>query len=124
MKKASPAQIMAGLAAHRFSDDPQYVPHPSTWLNGERWADQPGGRPALALVAGEQQPPGQLTREQVDDVLGPDPWSLPPPPPGVDMEADPAGFRAWARRTTDAHHRERQRAALARLTQAQAGGAR
>ena len=21
--------------------DPQYIPHPSTWLNGERWLDEP-----------------------------------------------------------------------------------
>lgn len=58
--KAVPAKI--GLAdlmelTQRFSDhvvgkDPEHVPHPATWLNGERWTDelpdrsQTDGRPA------------------------------------------------------------------------------
>lgn len=34
-------EIMAGLERYLASGpDPQFVPHPSTWLNGERWADQ------------------------------------------------------------------------------------
>lgn len=33
--------VMAGLRRYRFSTDPQYVPHPSTWLNGGRWTDEP-----------------------------------------------------------------------------------
>lgn len=42
---ANPQQIIA--AAERFRDDPQrprddkYIPHPSTWLNDERYATQP-----------------------------------------------------------------------------------
>ncbi len=34
--------IMAGLRAHLpdlTTREPQYVPHPATWLNGERWND-------------------------------------------------------------------------------------
>lgn len=37
------AVIMAAVAKQRASDrwqDPQYVPHPATWLRGERWNDQ------------------------------------------------------------------------------------
>lgn len=33
------AEIMAGLARYQFSSDPKFQPHPSTWLNGNRWKD-------------------------------------------------------------------------------------
>lgn len=29
------------FAARSRSDDPKFIPHPSTWLNGERWTDEP-----------------------------------------------------------------------------------
>lgn len=38
-KKATFAEIMAGLERYKFSPDPAYQPHPATWLNGERWND-------------------------------------------------------------------------------------
>ena len=44
-KKADPADLLD--AAHAFANrckttgtDPKFIPHPSTWLNGERWLDQ------------------------------------------------------------------------------------
>lgn len=42
--KASPEVVLEG--ARRYAADPnlptaEYVPHPATWLNGERWADGP-----------------------------------------------------------------------------------
>jgi hypothetical protein len=40
IRKADPGVILA--AAERFRPDPRYVPHPATWLNGERWRDDPG----------------------------------------------------------------------------------
>lgn len=48
IKTTDPAAVIA--AAKRFADrrrgqDPQYTPHPATWLNGERWADQPAAAP-------------------------------------------------------------------------------
>lgn len=44
VKKARPDDIMA--AASEFAEkvmgkDPKYIPHPATWLNGERWEDKP-----------------------------------------------------------------------------------
>lgn len=39
-KKATFAEIMAGLERYKFSPDPAYQPHPATWLNGERWNDE------------------------------------------------------------------------------------
>ena len=35
---------MAGAvyAAKQYADtDKQFIPHPATWLNGERWLDEP-----------------------------------------------------------------------------------
>lgn len=33
-------QMMRALAKFPFSKDAQYIPHPSTWLNGKRWEDE------------------------------------------------------------------------------------
>lgn len=46
-RKATPEAIMAGVeqAQCRWTLDrtePQFIPHPSTWLNGERWEDDHG----------------------------------------------------------------------------------
>lgn len=37
LKRASVAEIMAGLAAYRFPADKQFTPHPSSWLNADAW---------------------------------------------------------------------------------------
>lgn len=39
LKKAPLEEILDGLKRYRFSDDRQYQPLASTWLNGERWQD-------------------------------------------------------------------------------------
>lgn len=44
VRKVGEDAILAGLQAHRVSlaaREPRFVPHPATWLNGERWADEP-----------------------------------------------------------------------------------
>jgi len=37
-------QVMAALETQRdsnyFPEDPKYIPHPATWLNGQRWLDE------------------------------------------------------------------------------------
>jgi hypothetical protein len=49
-------------AAETFRDDPgrnpQYTPHPATWLNGERWNDDP------TPTTGRSTPPPQAAPEQ------------------------------------------------------------
>ncbi|HEX5772440.1 MAG TPA: hypothetical protein VFY11_15875 [Nocardioidaceae bacterium] len=48
-KKADPERIIeaAGrFTAARGNQDPKFTPHPSTWLNGERWGDAPEPEPA------------------------------------------------------------------------------
>lgn len=62
-RKADLATIMAALRRHRdaMADrDPEFIPHPATWLNGERWLDEtgpPSGRvidwDKIRKVAGE-----------------------------------------------------------------------
>lgn len=49
-KKAEPDAILtaaASFAAASQSTELKFIPHPSTWLNGERWADEP---PTLRAV--------------------------------------------------------------------------
>lgn len=55
VKQADPEAIQAGMIRHArevAGKDPQYIPHPATWLNGERWDDQPA----------KPSQPGQVTR--------------------------------------------------------------
>ena len=44
LRIASAGTILAGIkryAAERAGEDPQYTKHPSTWLNGQCWDDEP-----------------------------------------------------------------------------------
>lgn len=41
LKKTTPAEIMTGLSRYKRPDDPKFIPHPASWLNGERWNDEP-----------------------------------------------------------------------------------
>jgi len=60
-KRADLPTILAGVASYRFSDDAQFIPHPATWLNQDRWITEQVTPPApdewgaAAWVA--QQPP-------------------------------------------------------------------
>lgn len=38
---AKPPDLLAGLARYSFQPDPKFWPHGSTWLNGDRWRDEP-----------------------------------------------------------------------------------
>lgn len=58
LKTADAATITAGAARYateRAGQDPKYTPHPATWLNAERWADEPE-QPRLRAAAGDYQP--------------------------------------------------------------------
>jgi len=35
------AEILSALQRWEVPTDPQYIPHPATWLNAKRWADEP-----------------------------------------------------------------------------------
>ena len=51
VRKAGPDEIDAGLAKFRAGlngTDPKFIPHPATWLNAERWLDDPPPRKPTA----------------------------------------------------------------------------
>ncbi len=55
--KTDPTLVMAALRAHMlgWQAEPQYprfVPHPTTWLNGQRWHDEIEDRSHLRLASG------------------------------------------------------------------------
>lgn len=65
-RKAKHSDIMAGLARFVAScPDPQYTPHPSTWLNQDRWNDEPiQSKPTLKGLAAAKE---QLRQEIEND---------------------------------------------------------
>ena len=60
MRKANAFLLYAGIKAYAKSvkgKDPQYIAHPKTWLNQERWLDEHGN-------AGSTNTPGEHTDSQ------------------------------------------------------------
>jgi len=46
VRKADPDRIIEGVERYPWPEDPSFVPHASTWLNGQRWEDElPGMKP-------------------------------------------------------------------------------
>ena len=39
-RKATPEQLLNGLSRAKWNADQRFIPHPATWLNGERWLDE------------------------------------------------------------------------------------
>lgn len=76
--KADPTELNAAaarFAARCAGKDLQYVPHPTTWLNGERWNDEDTSTP--------QDAPGN-------------PWDrFVPPAPPPEVADDPAAYQQW-----------------------------
>ena len=57
-RKADPPTILAGIERAKLGwrdVEPQFIPHPATWLNQERWLDEPPGNgpPGVRLVQDE-----------------------------------------------------------------------
>lgn len=55
LKRSKLSEIINGLKRHKFSDDPQYIPYPATWLNAGRWMDESACKPAAANVMGNDE---------------------------------------------------------------------
>jgi len=75
--KASVAELMAGVlryAAEREGQEPQFTKHPSTWLNGACWADEPQApapaQPKKASPANRQTNGGGMSA--IAGILGED----------------------------------------------------
>ncbi|MHB1310527.1 MAG: DUF1376 domain-containing protein [Gemmatimonadaceae bacterium] len=45
VKKTPAAVILAGVQRAVWSPDPNFIPYPATWLNGERWRDERAASP-------------------------------------------------------------------------------
>lgn len=58
IKSADPETVIAG--AERFRDTPsresRFTPHPATWLNAERWSDQPSNPDTPRATPNGHQP--------------------------------------------------------------------
>lgn len=66
--------ILAGAVAFtqatvEAGTEQRFIPHPSTWLNGDRWADEPSAAPARQLTAAERM--AQSLRSQAPQVANP-----------------------------------------------------
>ena len=104
VKRADVATIMAGLS--RYKPDPQFIANPSTWLNNDRWADEPA-QGTLSLL----RPSGDgFTAAELDQILGPAP-GMPQPPRGLDGDQ----LWEWDQRTRREIRAERVRQANAKL---------
>jgi hypothetical protein len=62
-KTSAQTMILAAAAYAATKPDPKFTAHPSTWLNGERWDDQP-----LTLIPGGLNPDGTRPMYARDDV--------------------------------------------------------
>lgn len=56
-KGATVAEIAAGLNRQAWPADPQFIPHPATWLNQRRWLDDPK---AAAPARQQSEPAGKM----------------------------------------------------------------
>jgi hypothetical protein len=100
LKRADADTILAGLKRYRFKPERDYQPQAERWLNGDRWDD---GQAEAVAAASET-----LTRQEIDNLIGPEYRSLPQPP------ADVVDTRAWHREQTERRNAERLRLALAK----------
>lgn len=61
IKKSEPEAIVAAAAKYAATmkgTEQKFIPHPATWLNGERWADQAvTAAPPRSLPTEVEQPP-------------------------------------------------------------------
>jgi hypothetical protein len=71
LKKTTLPEILKALEWQKAKwTDPQYIPHPASWLNGERWLDDPNVATAAngaadQIMAALEQAPRGLTRPEI-----------------------------------------------------------
>lgn len=77
LKKTSPETLLEAVKRHArdmAGKDEQYIPHPATWLNQERWLDQKGNGHDLNGLSKQgkpHSPPPALTKREIrpDDLV-------------------------------------------------------
>jgi hypothetical protein len=64
LSRASHLEILAGAKAYAASKpDPQYTAHASTWLNADRWLDEPDRKPSANVVGFRKELPPEPPRK-------------------------------------------------------------
>lgn len=94
---ATVEELIAGArryAAERKGQEPQYTAAPATWLNQERWTDDPD----------------HMGEIDVEALLGKDYWTPGTPPEGLDVAAE----IAWKKEQRAVHNAERLEEAKAK----------
>ena len=71
-KKIDHEQLLAALKAYLFPTDVKFVPHPSRWLNDERWSDVLPNQTAPGWPGRVQQPTAVAYKP--DGTINRDPW--------------------------------------------------
>lgn len=72
LKKANLETLTAGLERYRAEvagKEPGFIAHPATWLNGERWLDEPGTNVAPVKTSGHATAPPANGGGIADSVL-------------------------------------------------------
>lgn len=74
-RKASAEEIAAGMSRHArevAGKEVRFIPHPSTWLNGERWADQAASAQSHSQQGNRTgpRPHWETMRARLDDGTG------------------------------------------------------
>lgn len=65
-RKTSSAVLLIAVQSRRFPANPKYIPHPTTWLNGERWLDEQDNTDPVLRACGLTAD-GRLAAEQPSD---------------------------------------------------------
>lgn len=56
VKKSSVAELLEAVKRTKWPAESKFIPHPATWLNGERWQDEPSKPPSGAPQKSGMQP--------------------------------------------------------------------
>ena len=59
--------IIASLVAYKFSEDPNFIPHPATWLNQRRWEDALPSQNGTVVKLGDDGKPQKHISEMTDE---------------------------------------------------------
>lgn len=92
LRTASPDEIMNGLMRYAFSPDEQRQPHPSTWLNDERWVIEAPRKPPTMIVNGNGKPTSMDSTRALASIFEPEP-SIPEWVTGPTIDHDPGDYR-------------------------------
>ena len=81
LKRFSQAEIMLGLSRQVWNADPNFIPHPATWLNQGRWMDEPDqpaskSSPAMSAFERRKAASDAVLRDMCGEIEAaePPPW--------------------------------------------------